>query len=710
MPSITHTVMGTLGLGIGISCTPYATRSAMTESGHPTTLILTTREGRYQTKHEDKAKTKALCEIGKLGDEMEQANAKRDSKKVEELALKARLSTIFACAARLLIYSWTAALRGKRGIWETKLGEDRVERRLAAILAGDIAGYSRLMSVDEEGTLRALKSHRKELVDPKIAEHRGRIVKTTGDGMLVEFVSVVDAVRCAVDIARGMRERNAGIPTDRWIEFRTGINVGDIIIDGGDIFGDGVNIAARLEALAEPGGIMVSRVVYDQVRDKLNFGFDDLGEQTVKNIARPIGVHRVSIDEQNPAISDKSAVTSTKGLSTSERPSIAVLPFDNMSGDPEQEYFADGIAEDIITGLSKLRWFFVIARNSSFAYRGKAIDVKRAARELGVRYVLEGSVRKGGNRVRITAQLIDAASGNHVWADRYDGDLSDVFELQDEITKKVVSALEPKLLEAEALRSQNRSPEDVGAWDLVMRANSRLWRQTKADTDTAIVLLKQATERFPDYAPAHSILAFALLFRAIQGGLSGSSDVKDAVALANRASELDDSDPWAHLSLGYAEFLVRRTDHAIQRFQRALDINPNFAAAHGYLGTALAFNGQSDEAIHHAELALRMNPHDPQNAIHHVGLAVAHYYAGAFDKAVGSARKAVQLRPGWPPSHRIYCASLAQAGQINDARAALDQLKALQPQISIAWVEQNTPYQPGPMAKLVEGMRKAGLT
>jgi TolB-like protein/class 3 adenylate cyclase/Flp pilus assembly protein TadD len=596
------------------------------------------------------------------------------------------------------------------GIRETEVGEDRVERRLAAILAGDVAGYSRLMSVDEEGTLRALKSHRKELVDLKIAEHRGRIVKTTRDGMLVEFVSVVDAVRCAVDIARGMRERNAAIPVDRRIEFRTGINVGDIIIDGDDIFGDGVNVAARLEALAEPGDIMVSRVVYEQVRDKLNFGFDDLGEQAVKNIARPIGIHRVLLDDQNKAISDKSVATLIKGLSTSDRPSIAVLPFDNMSGDSEQEYFADGIAEDIITGLSKLRWFFVIARNSSFAYRGKAIDVKRAARELGVRYVLEGSVRKGGNRVRITAQLIDAASGNHVWADRYDGDLSDVFELQDEITKKVVSALEPRLLEAEALRAQNRAPEDIGAWDLVMQANSRLWRHTKVDSDAAIVLLRQATEGFPDYAPAHSILAFALLFRAIQGGVSGSSDVKDAVALANRALELDESDPWAHVSLGYAEFLVRHTAHAIQEFQRALEINPNFAAAHGYLGTALAFNGQSEEAIHHGELALRMNPYDPQNAIHHVGLAVAHYCAEAFDKAVGAARKAVQQRPGWPPGHRIYCASLAQAGQINEARAALDQLEVLQPQISIAWVEQNTPYQPSAMAKLVEGLRKAGLT
>ncbi|MFZ0985849.1 MAG: adenylate/guanylate cyclase domain-containing protein, partial [Pseudolabrys sp.] len=312
--------------------------------------------------------------------------------------------------------------------------EDRVDRRLAAIWAGDIAGYSRLMGVDEEGTLHQLKAHRRELVDPKITEHRGRIVKTTGDGMLVEHVSVVDAVRCAVDIQRGMIDRNANVPADKRIEFRIGLNVGDIIIDGGDIFGDGVNVAARLEALADPGGIMVSSVVHDQVRDKLSFGFEDMGEQTVKNIARPIGVHRISLAESVPPATFKS--TAAVQPSTANRPSIAVLPFANMSGDSEQEYFADGISEDIITGLSKLRWFLVIARNSSFIYKGKALDVKRAARELGVRYVLEGSVRKGGNRVRITAQLIDAATNNHIWADRYDGDLTDIFALQDEITKK----------------------------------------------------------------------------------------------------------------------------------------------------------------------------------------------------------------------------------------------------------------------------------
>ena len=590
------------------------------------------------------------------------------------------------------------------------MAEARVERRLAAILASDVAGYSRLMGVDEEGTLQQLKAHRKELVDPKIVEHRGRIVKTTGDGMLVEFVSVVDAVRYAVDIQRAMAERNADVAPDRRIEFRIGINVGDIISDENDIYGDGVNVAARLEALAEPGGILVSRNVYDQVRDKLNFGFEDLGEQTVKNIARPLRVHRVSLVENAAPIAVKGAVVAANNeVSNANRPSIAVLPFANMSGDPEQEYFADGISEDIITGLSKLRWFFIIARNSSFTYKGQAVDVKRVSRELGVRYVLEGSVRKGGNRVRITAQLIDASTGNHIWADRYDGDLADVFALQDEITKKVVAAIEPKLLEAEGIRSQGRSPQDLGAWDMVMQANSLLWRLTKIDINAAIAMLSLATERYRNYAPAHSMLAISLLFRAISVGVADSQDMKEAALCAARAAELDDSDPWAHLALGWAAFLIRRSHDAMVEYQRALDINPNFAAAHSHLGMALACNGQSDTAIPHLEQSLRMSPHDPQNIFVYTALAVAHYLAGNYPEAAGFGHKAVQQRPGFTGGHRIYVASLAQAGQVEDARTALDRLKELQPEISIAWIQQNSPYMPGPLVKLLDGMRKAGL-
>jgi adenylate cyclase len=586
--------------------------------------------------------------------------------------------------------------------------EERVDRRLAAIFAGDIAGYSRLMGADEEGTLRQLKAHRRELVDPKITEHRGRIVKTTGDGMLVEFVSVVDAVRCAVDVQRGMAERNCEVAADKRIEFRIGINVGDIISDSNDIYGDGVNVAARLEALADPGGIMVSRTVHDQVRDKLSFGFEDMGEQAVKNISRPIGVHRVSLAESAPT-AVKSAAAPMPELAAVQRPSIAVLPFVNMSGDPEQEYFADGISEDILTGLSKLRWFFVIARNSSFAYKGKAVDVKRAARELGVRYVLEGSVRKGGNRVRITTQLIDATTGNHIWADHYDGDLTDIFALQDEITKKVVAAIEPRLLEAEGIRSHARSTKDLGAWDMVMQANSLFWRLTKTEGEAAIALLRQAVERYPDYAPAHSMLAFALLVSRLFGWTLVAPQVKESAALAARAAELDDSDPWAHLALGYVAHTMRRTDDAAREYQRAIDLNPNFAAAHGYLGFTLALAGRSDQAIVNLEQAIRMSPHDPQNAIFNNGLAVAHYLAGRYTESITFGRKAVQQRDGTTAGHRICVASLAQAGQIEEARAALQRLRELQPNISIAWCEQYVPYPPDQMQKFLEGLRKAGL-
>jgi adenylate cyclase len=587
------------------------------------------------------------------------------------------------------------------------VAEERVDRKLAAIMAADIAGYSRLMSTSEEGTLNQLKSHRKELVDPKITEHRGRIVKTTGDGMLVEFVSVVDAVRCAVDIQRGMATRNTGAPAESRIEFRIGINVGDVISDGDDIFGDGVNLAARLEGLAEPGSIYVSRVVHDQVRDKLSFGFDDLGEQVVKNIAHPVGVHRIHLVEDAPT--GGPLLSGRADQSSFERPSLAVLPFNNISGDPEQEYFADGISEDITTALSKLRWFFVIARNSSFTYKGKAVEVKRIARELGVRYVLEGSVRKGGNRVRITAQLIDAVTGNHIWADRYDGDLTDVFVLQDEITMKVVAAIEPKLLEAEGLRSQQRSADDLGAWDMVMQANALFWRVSKPEGEGAIALLKRAVERYPRYAPAYSMLAFMLLMSGQIGWTPNEPQVNEAATLAKRAVELDDSDPWAHLALGYVAYTQRRTEDALEEFRRVLDLNPNFAAAHGYIGQALTHAGRSEEAILHLERAIRLSPHDPQNAVFNVALGAAHYLAGRYDEAVTFSRKAWQQRYGLTAAHRVYCASLAQAGRAGEARAALDDLKKLHPELSIAWIEKYVSYTPAPMAKFLEGMRKAGL-
>jgi len=350
------------------------------------------------------------------------------------------------------------------------LATGRVERRLAAILAADVAGYSRLMGTDEEGTLARLKGIRREVADPKIKEHHGRIVKTTGDGLLLEFASVVDAVRCAVEVQREMAERNADVPPDRRIQLRMGLNVGDIIKDGRDIYGDGVNVAARLEALAEPGGICVSRVVRDQVRDKLAFSFEDMGDQQVKNIARAVRVHRIVLGER-PASPEPAPGTLTKlPLALPDKPSIAVLPFQNMSGDPEQEYFADGMVEEIITALSRIRWLFVIARNSSFTYKSQAVEVKQVGRELGVRYVLEGSVRKAGDRVRITAQLIDAVNSAHLWADRFDGSLEDIFELQDQVALNVAGVIEPALQAAEIRRSAARPTNDLTAYDLYLRA------------------------------------------------------------------------------------------------------------------------------------------------------------------------------------------------------------------------------------------------
>ena len=578
------------------------------------------------------------------------------------------------------------------------MADTTVRQRLAAILAADVAGYSRLMAGDELATLAALDSAR-GIFREHIETHQGRVIDMAGDSVLVVFETATGAVAAALAVQEGLVAMAAAVPEDRQMRFRIGVHLGDVMEKtDGTVYGDGVNIAARLEGLAEPGGITVSEAVQGAVRGRVSATFADQGEQQVKNIVHTVHAYRL-VKAQREAVSSAS----------SEKPSIAVLPFANMSGDPEQEYFADGISEDILTGLSKLRWFFVIARNSSFTYKGKAVDVKRVARELGVRYVLEGSVRKGGNRVRITTQLIDASTGNHIWADRYDGDLTDVFALQDEITKKVVAAIEPKLLEAEGIRSQNRSPEDLGAWDMVIQANSLFWRLTKGEGDAAIAILQRAIERYPNYAPAHSMLAFDLLVSGYIGWALMEPQLQQAAGLAARAEELDHGDPWAHLALGYVAFVRRRTSAAAAEFQRALALNPNFAAAHGYLGWALAFDGQSEQAIAHLKEAIRMSPHDPQNAIFNTGLAVAHYLAGRFAEAVERSRETLQQRSAFTAGHRIYCASLAQNGQIDEAREALARLKAVHPDLSIAWIESNVPYTAAPMAKFVEGMRKAGL-
>lgn len=576
-------------------------------------------------------------------------------------------------------------------------------RRLAAILAADVVGYSRLMGVDETGTLRRLTELRQEVLEPLIAAHNGRIVKLMGDGLLVEFGSVVSAVECAVVIQRQMAKRNAEIGKDRRIDHRIGINLGDVIIEGDDLFGDGVNIAARLEQLAEAGKICVSGAARDQVFDKVDFAFDDLGEVEVKNITRPIRIYRVT-GESVP----ESAAAPTPARQR-DKPSIAVLPFVNMSGDPEQEYFSDGVTEDIITALSRLRWFFVIARNSSFVYKGRPVSVKQVGEELGVRYVLEGSVRKAGNRIRVSAQLVDTLSGVHHWAQTYDRDLIDIFDLQDDITQSVTAAIEPKLVAAEAVRSQSRSPGDLDAWDLVMRALTHYWRMTSSESGTAIDMLREAVERHPDYGPAHSMLAFALLFSGHVGWIPDSQDYEYAARLARRAAELDDDDPWAHIALGYLAFTKRQTEEAVREYRRALELNPNFGTAYGLLGWAQAFDAQSEEAIGNFERAILMSPHDPLRAYCYSGTGVAHYLAGRYQEAVEWGMKSIRQRPGFTAAYRILCASLAQAGMTEETREVTATLREMQPNVSIKWCKTHVPYTLRAMPHFLEGMRMAGI-
>jgi TolB-like protein/class 3 adenylate cyclase/tetratricopeptide (TPR) repeat protein len=589
------------------------------------------------------------------------------------------------------------------------LSEERVERRLAAILAADVAGYSRLMGDDEEGTLAALKAIRRQLVDPKIKEHRGRVVKTTGDGALVEFASVIDAVRCAVDVQRDMAERNAEIQAARRIEFRIGINVGDIIIDEDDIYGDVVNVAARLEALAEPGGICVSRVVRDQVRDKLDFIFDDKGEQQVKNIARPVRVYLIRPGEpaQSTAVA---AAPDTAPPPLPAKPSIAVLPFANMSNDPEQEYFADGIAEDIITSLSRLSGFFVIARNSTFTYKDRAVDVKTIARELGVRYVLEGSVRKAANRVRVTAQLVEGATGNHVWAERYDRELADIFAVQDEITETIVGALEPRLHVAEIIRAQHKVPSSLDAWDLVMQAMDRISRFTDADSRAAIALLDRAIAIDPGYARAYAHKAWLTIWRAFQGW----DPMREAIATAGdsvaKGRQFDAGEPWVYVARIMVCTATLNGGEAVAAARKAIELNPNFAYGYSFLGVALAASGDGDAAIAAVDHAVRLSPRDLLRDEFELFYAFAYFQKGDYAKAADFAAAAASLRPGHAYPYRILAASSALAGDQKRAAGAVADILALTPGFNLqAAVAQSVYVREDDRVRLIDGLRKAGL-
>jgi len=579
---------------------------------------------------------------------------------------------------------------------------ERVERRLTAIFAGDIAGYSRLMGADEEGTLARINVLRRGFLEPKIAEHRGRIVKRTGDGILIEFASAVDAARCAVEMQRGMSERNVPVPMDQRIELRIGIHVGDIIIEEGDIFGDGVNVAARLESIAEPGGICISDDAYRQVRGKLDARFEDDGERELKNIARTVRVYRIRIDER----SARAALT----LALPMKPSIAVLAFENMSGDPEQEYFADGIAEDVITALSRSRWLFVVARNSSFTYKGKSVDVRQVGRELGVRYVLEGSVRKSGSRVRISAQLIDASDGHHVWGDRYDRGFEDIFAIQDEITNQITSAIAPGIVAAEVQRAQAKDAGELGTWERLMRAHWHIQRFNREDFREAIRLLDELLRHDPNNATALSDLALALHF---SGSFSWADDPAASFArsgeIARRAIASDDKDAAAHAMAAVDELFAGRHDDAIRRLQRAIELDPNSTLAHGHLSAAYAFGGEAELAIQQSQLAIRLSPRDFLNVIWHTTAAWAHLSADRFEDAVDCARRAIDWNPAFADAHGVLAAASAHLGRIAEARASLDVFSSLIPR-SLADQLSARPFRrPADRERYLSGLRKAGL-
>jgi TolB-like protein/class 3 adenylate cyclase/Tfp pilus assembly protein PilF len=571
------------------------------------------------------------------------------------------------------------------------MNPDRAQRRLAAILAADIAGYSRLIGTDEEGTLRRIRSIRAEVVDPKIAAHHGRLVKTTGDGLLIEFASVVDALRCASEVQQLLAERNAGTGVAERIEFRIGINVGDVVVEDGDIFGDGVNVAARLEALAEPGGICVSARVQEDAAGRLDLMFADMGEQDLKNIARPVRAYRVilAIGDGRPKAAPIAGVAA---LPLPDKPSIAVLPFKNMSGDPEQEYFADGMVEEIITALSRIRWLFVIARNSSFVYKGQAADVKRVGRELGVRYVLEGSVRKAGGRVRVTAQLIEAETGAHIWADHFDGLLEDVFELQDSVAITAAGVIEPALQAAEARRSAHRPTNDLTAYDLYLRALPNFATLAKDTIHEALALLGQAIARDPRYGPALALAAMCIT-QLRQNGWAASPDAgrDQALDYARRALASAGNDAFVLASAAFVfGNLGEDIEAAIALAERSLAASPSSAYGWFWSGMLRLYAGQCDRAIEYIEKSLRLNPLD-RMGVPLTAMAAAHFFKREFEIALAKLQASIQERPGFAMSYALLAACYAHLGQLEEARAAVERLRTLSPAITLPVVPFRNP-------------------
>lgn len=591
-------------------------------------------------------------------------------------------------------------------------------RKIVAILAADVVGYSRLTGADEDRTLARLRALRSDLIDPTIAVHHGRVVKRTGDGALVEFRSVVDAVRCAVEVQNGMVERNAGLPPERRIEFRIGVHLGDVVEEkDGDLMGDGVNIAARLEGIAKPGAICLSEDAYRQVKARLNMAVSDLGAIQLKNITEPIGVYSLEVGvaavakpatRSEPAGLEKPSAT----LALPDKPSIAVLPFQNMSGDPEQEYFTDGIVEEMITALSRMRWLFVIARNSSFTYKGRPVDVKQVGRELGVRYVLEGSVRKAANRLRITGQLIDTATGTHLWADRFDGGIEDVFELQDRITASVIGAIAPKLEQAEIERSKRKPTESLDAYDYYLRGLASLYRWNREGVSEALQQLNQAIALDPDFASAYGVAAWCYFWRRVNGWMvDRAQETAEAVRLANRAADLGKEDAVAltfgGLALGY---VGAAPETGVALIERALALNPNMAAAWAASGVLHTFLGHNETAIECLDRAMRLSPLDPLMFLRLTYSAMAHFLAGRHDEASLLGEKACQDRPNFLAALRVAAVSNAFAGRLDQARGYVERALQLDPDLRISNVKDRFgPMRPEGFAMYFEGLRKAGL-
>lgn len=575
----------------------------------------------------------------------------------------------------------------------------RVERRLAAVMAADVAGYSRLMGADEVGTLEALKAIRREVVDPAIADHKGRIVKTTGDGLLVEFASAVDAVTCAVAV----QSRMGG--SKGHIAFRIGINIGDIISDENDIFGDGVNVAARVENECAPGGVCLSGSAFEQVRGKTKFEFEDLGERSLKNIDRPVRLFAIRMgDAPKATITDRN-----RALPLPDKPSIAVLPFQNMSGDPEQEYFADGMVEDIITALSRFRWLFVIARNSTFTYKGRSVDIRQVGRELGVRYVLEGSVRKAADRVRITAQLIDAETSAHIWADRYDRAVHDIFALQDEITLSTVAAIEPSVRQAEIERARRKRPENLDAYDLVLRATPLVDTGMPDGALQAVPLLERALLLEPNYALAHGQTAFCNEILYLRAGRSNENRTT-AIRHAHTAIALGPDDA---PSLVYAAIAIGLVEHdrplALETFEAALAISPSAAWAYSWGSLILGWGAEAEQAIEWGERGIRLSPLDPwiTAALH--GISMGHFLRGRYEEAASAAQRAIRSKPGFSVSHMFLAAALAKLGRMKEANAAAERVMQLQPNFSCNGQCSAIGCLPVLAVPLIEAMRAAGL-